>query len=167
MLSSNSDLQRLSQPALCPVLGFSGSLQARCFHSSACACRLPPRTRTGAQQWRTWDQGCSGAGPHGGHPRKPVRTCQNSFLPPPRQRLSGQYADDRRSSSSMVLPYADEVASYVQTLGQACRSDQFSRMRIPIIGPVSGSDRAFPRRPRVRSGRGRRPGPRQRPSEAR
>src|ERR1700730_18570384 len=27
---------------LCPVLGFSGSLRARCSHSSACACRLPP-----------------------------------------------------------------------------------------------------------------------------
>jgi phosphoglycerate dehydrogenase-like enzyme len=27
---------------LCPVLGFSGSLRARCSHSSAGACRLPP-----------------------------------------------------------------------------------------------------------------------------
>jgi hypothetical protein len=35
----------------------------------------------------------------------------------------------------LVLPYADEVASYVQTLGSPSNGS-FSRMRIPITGAV-------------------------------
>src|SRR5258708_9419415 len=61
----------------------------------------------------------------------------------------------------LLLPYADEVASYVQTLGKPVERIILPHCAYRSLVWTSGSDRAFPRRPCVRPGWDRRSAPRQ------
>src|SRR5258708_10848077 len=59
----------------------------------------------------------------------------------------------------LLLPYADEVASYVQTLGKPVERIILSHCAYRSLVWTSGSDRAFPLRPCVRPGWDRRSAP--------
>ena len=124
MLSSNFGFSAYRKP-LCPVLGFSGSLRARCSHSSAGACRLPPprtlnwrRTvaRPGPRMQRTGRMGAILVSQFG-----PVKI--HSYLSPADGlQVNTQMIEGPTAvvifDGQLLLPYADEVASYVQTLGK-------------------------------------------------
>ena len=111
---------------LCRVLIFSDSLRARCSHSSAGAYRLlPPQTLN----WRR-----TVAGPAPKQAAEPGRTGAilvsqfgpvkiHSYLSPADGlQVNTQMIEGPNAvvifDGQLLLPYADEVASYVQTLGK-------------------------------------------------
>ena len=110
---SRSRFLRLAAGALLPFVGL----------------RLPAAAATNPElaqnQQRARDQGCSGAGPHGGHPRKPS-SGPSKFIPtsapPTAFSVNTQMVEGPNAvvifDGQLLLPYADEVASYVQTLGK-------------------------------------------------